>query len=261
MTHEDYQELLAVGALTALDPSDAQALDEHLADCADCRTELDQWEQTAALLTLDAKPLEPSAQLRDRLLARVHEESQAERKVVPFVRPQRNVWTLGSFGTIAATIVFAAMLISLIVLWQRYRTFERELARANAELRAAQAKLDRDRAVVALMTSPGAQMTTLAGTKMAPGAQAMLAYRQDGHAMFMAQGLPAAPAGMAYQLWFIKDGKKMPGKVFTTDAAGNGSLEDQVPLEARESAVFAITLEPDGGVQVPTGSIYLVSAS
>jgi hypothetical protein len=38
-------------------------------------------------------------------------------------------------------------------------------------------------------------------------------------------------------------------------------LDDQVPASAREAAVFAITLEPKSGVQVPTGSIYLLSAS
>jgi anti-sigma-K factor RskA len=66
---------------------------------------------------------------------------------------------------------------------------------------------------------------------------------------------------MAYQLWYIKDNKKMPGKVFTPDAAGNGMLEDQIPAVARDAAVFAITLEPKSGVEVPTGSIYLLSSS
>jgi anti-sigma-K factor RskA len=104
-------------------------------------------------------------------------------------------------------------------------------------------------------------MAKLSGTNVAPGAHAMLAYDKTGHAMLMAKGLPSAPAGMAYQLWYIKDNKKMPGKVFTLDAAGNGTLEDQIPAVARDAAVFAVTLEPMGGVQVPTGSIYLLSSS
>ena len=79
--------------------------------------------------------------------------------------------------------------------------------------------------------------------------------------MLMARGLPSAPKGMAYQLWYIKDNQKMPGKVFRTDEAGNGMLEDQMPMVAREPPVFAITLEPESGVQSPTGSIYLLSAS
>jgi hypothetical protein len=53
----------------------------------------------------------------------------------------------------------------------------------------------------------------------------------------------------------------MPGKVFSTDEAGNGVLEDQMPTVARDRAVFAITLEPEKGVQTPTGSIYLLSPS
>ena len=71
----------------------------------------------------------------------------------------------------------------------------------------------------------------------------------------------AAPAGKAYQLWFIKDGKKMPGNVFKTDPSGSGTLKDQMPAEALSAVVFAITLEPENGVPAPTGAIYLVSGS
>jgi anti-sigma-K factor RskA len=104
-------------------------------------------------------------------------------------------------------------------------------------------------------------MAQLSGTSVAPGAHAMIAYDKSGHAMLMAKGLPAAPTGMAYQLWYIKDNKKMPGKVFTPDAAGNGSMEDQMPNVALGNAVFAITLEPSTGMSSPTGAIYLISAT
>jgi len=36
-------------------------------------------------------------------------------------------------------------------------------------------------------------------------------------------------------------------------------MKDEVPEAARHSAVFAVTLEPTGGVRSPTGSIYLRS--
>jgi anti-sigma-K factor RskA len=298
MTHEDYRELLAVQALTALDAADARALNTHLESCADCRAELSGWQETSALLALDAEPLEPSRQLRDRILANVAAEaranegvaklghvqeaqeaeenrstpsvaagdsgraSAAESKVLPFARPEKRFRSsFGSFGAIAAMLVIAALIISLLMLWRQNRETQRELARVSAEMNQAKVQLDHERAVVALMTSPDGRMAKLAGTPIAPGARAMLAYDKTGHAMLMTKGLPAAPAGMAYQLWYIKDNKKMPGKVFTTDAAGNGMLEDEIPAVAREAAVFAVTLEPASGVQSPTGSIYLVSAS
>ena len=103
-------------------------------------------------------------------------------------------------------------------------------------------------------------MAELGATPMAPGAIAKIAYDKTGHAMLMTRGLPEAPKGMAYQLWYIVGDKKMPGKVFSTQN-GSGMLIDQVPTEAMNAAVFAVTLEPETGVQVPTGKIYLVSQS
>lgn len=284
MTHELYKEMLAAKALTALDAEDVRALDVHLEGCADCRREIAEWEETAALLAIDAKPLEPSAQLRERILASVRAEGAQERStrsrvaviagaadsrgasaresnVVPFERP-RNVWTsFGSFGAIAAMLLLAVLIGSLVMLSQRNRAAQQKLVQLSIELEQTKATLEHERAVVALITSSEAHMAQLSGTTVAPGAHAMLAYDKSGHAMLMAKGLPAAPQGMAYQLWFIKDNKKMPGKVFTTDAAGNGTLEDQMPAVALGNAVFAITLEPNTGVSSPTGAIYLISAA
>ena len=267
MTHEDYKELLTANALSALDAEDARALSTHLEGCAECRFEMSTWEATAAVLSLDAQALEPSARVREEMLARVRPESHAGAwepvsKVLPFAKPQRDVWvSLRSFGAIAAALVFLGLIVSLVVLQRQYRATQNELARLSDQMKQAQAQLNHQRAAVELLTAPDARMTKLAGTPMAPGAHAMLAYNQSGHAMLMAKGLPAAPNGMAYQLWFIKDNKKMPGKVFKLDAAGNGMLEDEIPSVARSEAVFAITLEPESGVQSPTGSIYLVSTS
>jgi anti-sigma-K factor RskA len=284
MTREDceiHRDLLAAQALTALDTADARALESHLESCADCRSEMSAWQETAAPIALDAKPLEPSAQLRERILASVRAEGRAtqlsgdlvetrqqinvssgDSRVLAFERPRRDVWaSLRSFGAIAATLVIGALIISLLVLWQQNRAAQEKLAKLSVDMTRAKTQLDHERAVVALLTSPDAHMVKLAGTKDAPDAHAMLAYDKSGHAMLMARGLPTAPKGMAYQLWYIKDNKKMPGKLFTPDDAGNGILEDEIPSVARDAAVFAITLEPESGVQVPTGSIYLLSAS
>ena len=276
MTHEDYKELLAAKALSALDAADARALNTHLEGCADCQSEMVELADTATLLAFQAEPLEPSTNVRERILASVRdevraesrsdrvstEESQRDGNLLAFERPARNIWSsLGSFGALAATFAFVALIIALAVLWQKNRTMQSELAGLKAEMKETQAQRDRERAMAELISSPDGHMAKLAGTNVAPGAHAMLAYDKSGHAMLMAKGLPSAPEGMAYQLWYIKDNKKMPGKVFTPDAAGNGMLEDQIPAVARDAAVFAITLEPKSGVQVPTGSIYLLSSS
>ncbi len=187
MTHEDYKELLVAQALTALDVEDARALTTHLESCADCRSEIGEWEETAAVLAFDAEQREPSAHLRQRILesartdrrngqlingrlGAVTEPRPGDSRVLEFERPQRNVWTtLGSFGAIAAVLVFAALIISLAVLWQQNRATQRELARLANETQRAKAQLDHERSVVQLLTSPDAHMAKLAGTNVAPG--------------------------------------------------------------------------------------------
>ena len=75
----------------------------------------------------------------------------------------------------------------------------------------------------------------------------------------IADELPPAPAGKDYQIWFIADGKPVPGGVFKPDARGHVEMHDQVPAAARGATAFAITLEPQGGTPAPTaeGSLAL----
>lgn len=263
MVHDDYKELIPAHALSALDPVETRTLSEHLSGCEDCRLLLSDWQNTAAGIALSSEPLEPSSALRERILNEVRNESRpaATSNVISFAPTKRNVWSsMGSFGAIAAALVFVVLLGSLFVMWREIRASKNEIARLQAEMLKAQDEAKRTAEVMAILSQPGARMAELAATPMAPGAIAKIAYDKTGQAMLMASGLPEAPKGMAYQLWYIVGDKKMPGKVFSTQN-GTGMLRDQVPTEARNAAVFAVTLEPASGVEVPTGKIYLVSQS
>ena len=236
MVHEDYKAMMPAYALSALEADEERAFSRHLSECAECQSELAEWENTAASLALSASAAEPSPEVRERIMSAVRAE-----KVVQF--PRRSVWSsFGSLGAIAAAVLFLALIIGIVVLWQQNRAMQRELAFAR------------------LATTPGAKMTELTGTEQATGATAKIAYDKDGHAMLMASGLPPAPQGKEYQLWFIVGNKPpMPGKSFAPDDEGQGTSIDQLPHEAMDSAVFAITLEPAGGLPAPTGEIYLRS--
>lgn len=245
MAHEDYKAMIPAHALSALDAEEARAMNQHLSECAECRDELADWESTASALALNAEPVEPSPQVRDRIMGAIRTDVASE-KVVEFPA-RRSVWTsFGSLGAIAAVVLFAALIVSVVVLWQQNRAMRDQIARSDA--------------FVKLLTAPGTRMAELAGTVQASGATAKIAYDKTGHAMLMAKGLPPAPQGKEYQLWYIVGTKPpMPGKSFATDATGQGTLTDQMPNEAMDSAVFAITLEPTGGLPAPTGEIYLRS--
>lgn len=267
MVHETYKEMLAMHALSALDGSDQREVQEHLETCTVCRVELADWQATAAALAYVAKPVEPSAQLRERILERFRSDdavarSSEQSKVLDFshaARPSRSRWP--AFTAIAASIVFVVLSGALIVLWRQNREAHGELARISSELHLQEQKLANENTIVRVLITPGARSSELAGTKDAPHAHALLAVdRQSGRAVLLARGLPLPPSGKAYQLWFISSGQPpAPGKVFTTDAAGNALLEDQLPQNATNASVFAVTLEPQAGVPAPTGSMFLIS--
>lgn len=167
------------------------------------------------------------------------------------------------FGTLAASLAVAALLFSLLALWQRNNRLQNEIAQLSASASQTAQELARTRADRELLAAPEAQTATLAGTKLAARARARLTYdERTGRAMLMTADLPPAPAGKAYQLWFIAAGKPpMPGSVFQTDASGHAEMHDIVPPEGRRAAVFAVTLEPASGTSAPTGEMYLKSSA
>jgi anti-sigma-K factor RskA len=248
MVHEAYKEMIPARALSALDAAEERALDEHLENCDECRQELEEWQATAATLAVTADPAEPSPIVRERILSEVRRENLAAEET-PFRSTSRNIWrSFGSLGAMAAVVVFSVLIVGLIVLWRENNAIKDQLAKVEEFQQ--------------LVTTPGAKVTELKGVELGAGATAKVAYDTNGHAMLMASKLPSVPQGKAYQLWFIV-GKNppMPGKTFAPDNSGGGVLKDQMPREALDSAVFAITLEPATGSNAPTSPVYLVSSA
>jgi anti-sigma-K factor RskA len=244
MVHDDYKEMIPARALSALDAAEERALNEHLENCSECRKELEDWQATAAALSLASDPAEPSPQVRERILSEVRKDLSSSPEVIPFrSAPRRNIWnSFGALGAIAAVVLFAALSIGLAVLWRQNQQLERE------------------REFVELINTPGSRVSELRGSDPGLSATAKLAYDRNGRAILMARKLPEVPQGKAYQLWFIVGTKPpVPGKTFVPDSGGNAVLKDERPREAIDANVFAITVEPAGGSSAPSSPIYLRS--
>lgn len=294
MKHEDYRELIALEALDALEggAGDGRALEAHLAECADCRAELRDLRDAAAALAYSAPTQTPAPELRARILSAVISQTQdarpgttskdgdnganktstsqnsgvssfaefERRRAAREVRVGRRILM---FGSLAASVAVAALLVTLFMLWQRNNQLRTELARLSETVNRTEQELARTRADRELLAAPEAQTATLAGTNVAERAHARLTFdARTGRAMLTAADLPPAPAGKAYQLWFIAEGKPpMPGSVFRPDATGRAEMHETIPPEGRNASVFAVTLEPAAGVSAPTGEMYLKSSA
>jgi hypothetical protein len=113
--------------------------------------------------------------------------------------------------------------------------------------------------IMDLLRAPGTQLVALGGLRPSPTAHGLMLWRPSGGGTFVADGLPTPPVGKTYQLWAIAGGKPVSAGVFGVDPSGSGSLRVTPLAGVPKVDVFAVTLEPAGGVPQPTGEMYLAS--
>jgi anti-sigma-K factor RskA len=165
-------------------------------------------------------------------------------------------WTVVWAGAMAAGV--AAIVVGLAV----STSYERRLAQLSQDAAILRQELERQQAVVAILRDPATQVVALDGQAPSPEARGRMLWHAAAGGLFVSAGLPPPPPGKAYQLWAIA-GKNAPvsAGVFTVDAKGTGSvMVPPLPGVARVD-VFAVTLEPAGGLPAPSGAMYLVGKS
>src|SRR5919204_3229616 len=228
MADESIHELTAAYALDALDESDSEAYERHLAQCERCRDELAALSGAAAALAyaVDAPPPPPA--LRGRILDAARDERQ---NVVPLRRRR-------PFQLVAAAAAVAACAAVAVGIWAVTldRSLSRERAARSAEARAA-----------AILADPAAHRIALAGR---PGA---LYVQRDGKAALVVQALPAAPNDKTYEAWVIRAGTAQRAAIFRGGGRTIVALERRVP----RGSIVGVTLERAGGVDAPTSAPFV----
>jgi len=120
--------------------------------------------------------------------------------------------------------------------------------------------LARQRGVIEVLTAPGLRVGYLRQAKSGVPTEGHVLWNERKKAwLFYAFGMPQPPPGKEYQVWFMteKEGPVSAG-LFTPDQNGTGWV-----LAAPPSKLFgdvkatAVTLEPAGGLQKPSGEMYL----
>lgn len=245
MSHDEVKEVLGLYVLGALDGAEARAVEQHLAGCtAECPFEQAETRDAAGMLAFAARAVEPSRAARERLLASLPAPDSRRAEIRSQPRRRRSGLFLGGVAAFAIAASAAFFIVDLVA---RLESAESELARL------------RDRAI--FLGAADTTTVALAGTDEAPAARAKLSYdRRTGRALLIGYDLPEAPRGKAYQLWFIAGNKPLPGRVFVPGVDGGGEWNDTVPPEGRAAELFAVTLEPSGGVESPTGPMMLKSS-
>ena len=256
MNHDAWLEQADLYALGALDGEERAQFEAHLAtECAICAARLRETAEALRALPESLPPVPPPPALRARILDRVAVERMTGGAPAPARagrRPSRTLWWAGWAGLAVA----AALLIFVNT---ELRTTRQEVHALQGRVATLQAELSRREEALRFFSDPGVRYVSLAGLKPSPEASAWLLWNPSTRqGLLLARGLPAAPAGHAYELWALAGGQPVPAGVFSVDAAGRGLLRlPELPTD-HAFDTFAVTLEPVPGVPKPTGPMHLL---
>ena len=256
MNADEIRDLAAVYALGGLEGEDRARFEALLqAGDPDATSAVRDFQGTLlelAAATTEAPPAGVKQALMERIGAQPSPSISAVRAGLATAPARRSWWPAVWAAAMAAGIAAIAVGLSLSAM------YEKQLEAVAEETRALRAEIERQQAILALVRDPGTQVVALAGLEPAPAAKARMIWNAPKGGLLMTAGLPAAPPGKAYQLWAI-EGTKAPvsGGVFEVGADGAATVR-VLPLPGVDKVdVFAVTLEPAGGVPAPTGQMYL----
>lgn len=229
----DLHDLTPGYALDALDADERARYEEHLAGCDHCRDELQGfWQVSGALAHAAGGPAPPAA-----LRARILDQARSER---PNVVPLRRRFALPVLSSAAAVAAVAAI---------AFGVWATSLSNELDELRSQSGS---ERQAIAVLADPNHRAVPLSG------ADGRLVVSSTGNAALVLSGLDRAPAGKVYEIWVIEAGTPKPAGLF---AGANTRTVLALSRPVPKDAVVAVTLEPAGGVESPTGTPLFTAGS
>ena len=226
----DSYELYAIGV--ADDPERSE-IREHLnRECEVCMQGIRQARELAALLGGTAAPAAPSPKLRGRILASVGVEQRR----------------FGLAPWLAAAL--AMSMFAVVYFVGQWKNAMDQYAQVRAELRTQTIELSRLNEAFAIVNSSDSTVSDFGGAQTQPPKGKVIMSKSQG-LLLIANNLPPAGAGKAYEMWIIpKGGKPKPAGMF--HAAPNGSAMHMMHEAIAPDSLVAVTIEPEAGSDQPT---------
>lgn len=284
MDHAQIKELIPLKALSRLEGDEARAVDQHLATgCDECERELASFNDAlAAMAIVEDSGVEDSSQrIWSRLQARLADDPRASDRAARRVedRAVRQPSRRSGFAMLGSAAVAAvvAIAVSTVFYNSRVRTIttdtsdeitaltakvillQRNIDTTGDQLAALQAKVAQTTDLTLASVSPDARVVRLSGLAASPSASGTVAFSQSqGTAMLEVSGLPPTPDDKEYEVWWIGE-KQGPLKAGLFEPANQGATIVSLDLPPPGEVVLAsaVTLEPLGGVDKPSGAMYL----
>lgn len=214
---------LAAYSLGILERDEQRAIGRHLAGCTTCSVDVAAFGATAWAIAETAERPAP-ARLRGAIVDRARKTGASP------VGGRASLWSI--FLRPVPMVVPLALAVVLVIGLAGY----------------AGARRDAERYGSAVASAVGARVVPLAAT--VAGMRGSVVVPADGGKPYLILDLPAAPAGKIWEAWVIRG--DVPTRAGVTGDTGLTTLELTAGLAPGDTV--AITAEPRGGVDRPTGA-------
>lgn len=142
-------------------------------------------------------------------------------------------------------------------------TLRRQLSEAQAAASEYRAIIDRDRQasiensrLLRALSAPGARLFSMKGVGAAADSIAYALVVENSRVVFVGCNLPKLPPSRQFQLWLIRqeEPKTVSAGLFNADDASRTVVEFDNPGVTSDISSLAVTDEPEGGSDAPTGN-------
>lgn len=248
-------------ALGALEGAEKQALESHIAFCLGCAQKVADARGRIAILALAAPPAKAPAIVKERLLQQIRAARGQGGAALTGMELQPASRKILSRWTAILLPVAAALAMATFLLWNANRRLDGQLAALRISAQRQEQQLQDARDITGLIAARDTITVTLAPQPAMPQGVAHVMYNTKmGMLMYEGQIAPA-PAAKSYQLWLVPtSGNPISCGVFNPVAGQADHWMMKLP-KGVEPKVFAVTLEPSGGMPQPTGPKVLVGAA
>ena len=265
MDHEAQRDSAGLYALGALAEPERKAFEAHLATCEECAAEVRSLGAVARVLPYAAPQIDPPAALRARVLAAAGDTNAAARAVASAQAASRPRYGESGWLAAAALVLIALGLGAYTAnVRQRVGSLETQLTEALTRLDRSEEQLaeaaraaERAQTRLAVLTAPDLKQVSLAGQPAAPRAAGRALWSRANGLLFAANDLPPLPAGRVYQVWFLTPRAPVSAGLVRPDQNGRVTAAFDTPAGTPDPTGVAVSIEPEAGVQAPTGAIYL----
>jgi anti-sigma-K factor RskA len=263
-------ELYVLGDMSAEEKLQVEAMaQKHPA----VQAELSEIEKAMEMYA-DAQSVEPSPQLRDRVLNSLltnlgddrnlrtiqPKATVAERVVAMHPRPTTSIFYKYAFA--ASLLLLCLSGVALGIVYKRLQDSQQQLVslRLNEQKFTRQVSFLNDE--ISVFRDPSFRLIQLKGMPKTPSSALTVAWsakRKKVMVDLTSAKLPAPGKGKQYQLWAIANGKPVDLGVFDKTTADSTDMKLMKSIATAQA--FAVTIEPRGGSVNPTTDQMIVLAS